>query len=253
MADDFRVKPLSNAEIRALAKKARDFFSVTTEEYIDIVACLKKPTVWTVFGVRRLNFQVRPDSEVGANDGSTIYSGHIVTVAVKQSVHDEAIMGVGRARNTLAHELGHAVMHDGVQMARRTAGNVTPRWLKPFESAEHQAKIFAPAFLINDVIAENLSSAEEISIRFVISLESARIYFEQLTERRNREQAGERILRMAEEFRARTQPIPTKVRCIHDRCTTCGQATVFPVGIKFLCETCGDVSDRFQDGDQVDP
>jgi hypothetical protein len=137
-------------------------------------------------------------------------------------------------------------------MFRRAGANSSPSWIKPYESAEHQTKVFAPAFLINDAIAETLSSAEEIAIRFGISLESANIYFEQLLERLNRERTGEKILRMAAEFRARTTPAPPKVQYINERCSSCGQPTVFPVGVKFLCDTCGDVSDRFQDGDTVD-
>jgi hypothetical protein len=84
-------------------------------------------------------------------------------------------------------------------MPRRALVNVTPKWLQPFESAEHQVKVFAPAFLTNDVIAETLSSAEEISIEFGISLESAKIYFEELTSLRDRELAAENLRRIADE------------------------------------------------------
>jgi IrrE N-terminal-like domain len=210
MAGDYRVKARSDSEVRALAKKIREFFGISNAEYVDVVACLKRPRIWTVAGERRLNFQARPDSELGADDGSTTYGKGVVTVAIKLSVHDEAILGVGRPRNTFAHELGHAVMHDGPPMSRRASGNMTPNWLRPFESAEHQAKVFAPAFLINDAIADTLSDAETISITFGISLESAKIYYEQLIERRNREKTAENIRRMAEEFHARTAPAPFK-------------------------------------------
>ena len=133
----------------------------------------------------------------------------------------------------VAHEIGHAVMHEGPKMSRRIDGNITPKWIQPFESAEHQAKVFAPAFLINDATAPALVNAEEISVRFGISLESAKIYFEQLIERRNRQKSAERVRQMAAEFRARTEPIRPKVHYIQGLCSNFGNATIFPIGIKF--------------------
>jgi hypothetical protein len=184
MTDDYRVKPRSNQEIRQLAKKLRTHFGVTDFVYIDVLGCLQRDTIWTVRGVRRLNFLVRPDGEMGRSDGSTISNNEVVTIAVKQSVRDAAFVGVGRARNTLAHELGHGVMHEGPPMHRRSDGNTKQGWLQPFESAEHQVGVFAPAFLIDDALAETKNSAEEISLTFGVSMESAEIYFKELTDKR---------------------------------------------------------------------
>lgn len=68
----------------------------------------------------------------------------------------------------------------GAVMARRSAGNVTPKWISAYKSAEHHARVFAPAFLINEAIARSLNSVDEISVRFGISRPSAEIYFEQI-------------------------------------------------------------------------
>jgi Zn-dependent peptidase ImmA (M78 family) len=204
--------------------------------------------------VQVLNFQVRPDNEMGGNDGSTTFGKGVVTISVKQSVREAALMGDGRSRNTLAHELGHGVMHYGPEMFRRINGNVTPKYLKPYESAEHQAKVFAPAFLINDSLVAKLNSAEELSIQFGMSLESAEISYKALTEQRERAKNAERVQRLADQlaadFRA-SNPFNAskKTRYIQEMCTSCHQHTVLPVGIKFLCESCGAVMDRFQDGD----
>jgi IrrE N-terminal-like domain len=252
MADDYRVRPRSDLEVRGFAKKVRDFFGVATHRRVDVLACLGRGSVWTVRGVKRLNFQVRPDAEMGLDDGSTSYDEDVVTVAVKRSIYDDAFLGVGRARNTHAHELGHAVMHDGAQMARRAAGNISPGWIKPYESAEHQTKIFAPAFLIHDKIAEVLSCAEDIAIEFGISLESAQIYHNELTKLRDREKNAEKILRIAEAFRARTTPPRFKIQFLNEPCPACGRPTLFPVGNKFMCQTCNSVTDRFPDGDSID-
>ncbi len=249
MADDFRVKGRSDLEIRQLAKRVREFLGVTKDRRVDVLACLQRDAIWTVKGVKRLKFQVRPDAEMGTADGKTSHSRDIVTITVKQSVRSAAYMGDGRARNTLAHELGHAVMHDGAEMPRLATGNITPKWLKPFESAEHQVKIFAPAFLINDAIAESLNGAEEISIEFGISFESAKIYFEELEALRNREKNAEKIRRLAEEFREVTAPRLPKLHFLNDPCPNCGNRTLFPVDAKFMCQHCDRVFSGFQDGD----
>jgi hypothetical protein len=164
-----------------------------------VIACARKRSIWTVNGERELRLEIRLDADMGPDDGLTTYNGKLIVIAVGRSVHHAAYMGDGKARNTFAHEFGHAVMHDGVPMSRRALGNVKFDFIKPFESAEHQARVFAPAFLINDQIAERLASAEEISVEFGVSLESATIYFEQLSKRRNRGKSIENIRRMADE------------------------------------------------------
>jgi IrrE N-terminal-like domain len=253
MMDDYRVKARSNREISDLAKKLRAYYGIANDVYIDVLDCLKRDRIWTVQGERRLNFLVRPDNEMGRSDGSTISNKDAVTIAVKESVRDAAFLGVGRARNTLAHELGHAVMHEGAPMHRRSDGNMKLNWLQPFESAEHQAKVFAPAFLVDDEVAGNLDDAEEISVKFGISLESADIYFKEFAEQRERTKNAERVLgvaqKLAADFSESLRPSRSAVRYIEDVCTSCHCQTVLPIGIKFMCTTCGNVSDRFQDGD----
>jgi Zn-dependent peptidase ImmA (M78 family) len=189
---------------------------------------------------------------MGTADAVTSRGKDVVTIAVKQSVRDAAFLGEGRARYTLAHELGHAVTHEGIEMPRCTFGNLTPKWIKPFESAEHQAKVFAPAFLINDVIAQSLTSIEEISIEFGVSYESAKIHFEEMTASRDRGKIAAKFRQFADEFRASVMPAVPGQHFINEICTACGNRTVFPVGSKFMCQICHNVFDRFQDGDPTD-
>ncbi len=253
MTDDYLVKSLSDHKVRQLAKKLRVFFGVNGDSRVDVLSCLKRDRIWTVRGVEVLNFQVRRVSEMGSNDGSTTFGKGVVTISVRESIRDAAIMGDGRSRNTLAHELGHGVMHDGPQMFRRMNGNLTPKYIKPYESAEHQAKVFASAFLIKDELAATLNSPEELSIEFGISLESAMICYKAVIEERERAGNAERVRRVADQlaadFRASNPSKASKTRYIEDICAVCGQQTVFPLGIKFMCGNCDTVFDRFQDGD----
>jgi Zn-dependent peptidase ImmA (M78 family) len=253
MTDDYRVQSRSDQEVRQLAKKLRAYFGVADCSRVNVLSCLKRDSIWTVRGVQRLNFQVRPDTEMGHNDGSTTFAKGIVTISVKQSVHGAALMGDGRSRNTLTHELGHGVMHYGPEMFRRMNGNVTPKFLKAYESAEHQAKVFAPAFLINDRIAPTLGSAEELSVHAGISLESSGIYWDALTEDRERLKNAERVKKIADklaaDFRTSDPSDALGIRYMQDICTVCREKKVFPIGIKFMCHNCKTVFDRYQDGD----
>jgi Zn-dependent peptidase ImmA (M78 family) len=229
------------------------YFGVADCTRVDVLSCLKRDSLWTVRGIQRLNFQVRPDGEMGDSDGSTTFGRGVVTISVKQSVYRSALMGDGRSRNTLAHEIGHGVMHNGPEMFRRVNGNVTPKYLKPYESAEHQAKVFAPAFLINDQMAPALAGPEELSIHAGISLESAQIYWSSLAEGQERAKNAERVReianKLAADFRESNPYNFSKVNYIEEMCSICRQQRVFPIGTKFMCDVCGNVFDRFQDGD----
>jgi IrrE N-terminal-like domain len=208
---------------------------------------------------------------MGKDDAVTVFADGAITITAKQSCWDRANQKRGRPRQTLAHELGHAVqghaeMRADKPMARRqgAAGKYisadnrpsatrSAEGLPASKSAEHQAKVFAPAFLINDRIAETLSSAKEIALAFGISVQSAEIYFEELTKRRNRQKSVERVRRRADEtiaiLSARKSVI---VKYVSEVCPACGTRTVLPSDSKFKCDTCKKVFDLFQDGDAVD-
>jgi hypothetical protein len=106
---DYRAKPLYDDEVRQFAKRLRAYFGVQDCCYVDVLTCMKRGQLLTHRGMQRLNYQVRPDDEMGINEGSTIFGRSVVTISVKKSVHETALLGVGRSRNTLAHELGHGV------------------------------------------------------------------------------------------------------------------------------------------------
>jgi uncharacterized protein DUF955 len=251
---DYPVTPRSDDQVKQLAKRLREFFGVSAERRIDVIACARSRSIWTVSGERELRLDLRCDDEMGPDDGLTTYEGKLIVVAIKRSVHYAAYMGDGRARNTFGHEFGHCVIHNGAPKSRRALGNKKFNFIQAYESAEHQAKVFAPAFLINDEIAVRLARAEEISVEFGVSLESATIYYRQLLAQRDRQKSAKKILRMAEEARAVLSPPKTvhRVTFLAEPCSRCGHPRVFPIGHKFMCQTCDAVFDRFQDGDTVE-
>lgn len=258
MGDDYRVKPRSDHEVTSLAKLARQKFGLANVERVDVIECARSGTIHSVIGEKPLELKIASDHLMKGDHGRTSYDGRIVTIDIARSIRHNAFMGDGYARNTIAHELGHGVMHieymtHGAAMARKSTKVLTPGWIKPFESAEHQAKIFAAAFLINDEIAKSINTEDEISIAFGISRMSASIYLKQRNEINNRELTSARVQKLAADFRASVvSKAATTIRFMNDCCSVCGQQTVFPVGHKYMCKTCDTIYDRFQDGDRVD-
>jgi Zn-dependent peptidase ImmA (M78 family) len=152
---------------------------------------------------------------------------------------------------TLAHELGHAVMHAGAPKSRKMAVTGTTSFSKtnPLESAEHQAKVFAAAFLIDDQVASGLLSPEDISAEFVVSLQAAEICFNRLRSKAQKAQAKERVRIAKQQFQSMNSKPAHSIRYLNDPCVGCGNATLIQIGTKLLCHTCDYLSDQLPDGD----
>ncbi len=257
--DDYRVEPLRDDEVRGNAKRLREFLGFANVDRVDVLALEQVTEIWTVKGVKPFRLEVVPDATLARDSGLTTYDGSRVLVQIPRRIRHGAFMGDGYARYTFGHELGHATQHldkllDGVAMPRRLTGNVASEWIPKFRSAEHQAMVFGASFLINDQTARKLSTADDISIQFGVSLQAARIYFEQMQEQIDRPAVALRVLKIAKEVKAAITPRESpasEISFLNDPCLACGQQKLFPVGHKFMCHACDAVYDRFQDGDQV--
>jgi Zn-dependent peptidase ImmA (M78 family) len=153
---------------------------------------------------------------------------------------------------TLAHELGHGVMHasDGAVDHRATGatGTTTISKTSAAESAEHQAKVFASAFLIDDKRAAELGTPAEIAMEFLVSLSAAEIIYERLQAEREREAAATRVLQANNAYQALARRNDKKRNYLQAFCTACTSQTLLPLGTKVGCETCGYVGDHPEDG-----
>jgi hypothetical protein len=259
MSDDYKVDGLSDAEIRTFGKRAREHLKLADADFVEVLDLESVTEIWTVLGPKPFRLEAVSDGDLPDDSGLTTYDGSRILVRIPRRIRHDAHLGHGYARFTIAHELGHGTLHlkkllQGVAMPRRRLGNVKPDWIPKFQSAERQAMVCAAAFLINDNTARKLTSADNIAVQFGLSLEAARIYFEQMLEEIERPAAAERVGRMAAEFKAavaaKTSAKPT-IRFLNDPCSSCGEPKLFPVGHKFMCQTCNTVSDGFQDGDSV--
>ena len=259
MSDDYKVDDLSNAQVRAFGKRLRKYLDLENADFVEVLDLESVATIWTVLGPKPFHLETVSDADLPGDSGLTTYDGSKIFVRIPRRIRHDAHLGHGYARFTFAHELGHGALHlrkllEGAAMPRRRLGNVKPAWIPKFQSAEHQAMVFAAAFLINDNTAYRMKAADEIAVQFGLSLEAARIYFEQMIEERERPAAGERVRIKAAEFRASITEMASPDRAIaflNETCVACGAQKLFPVGHKFMCQACNNVSDRFQDGDSV--
>lgn len=246
MSEDYRVPKRSDREIRDEANRTKQAYKVANRRPVNIVRCLQLGWIPTRYGRKKLVYDIVSDLEMDGKDGRTDFARDEVIISVKRSVHEKAGWGDGRSRMTLAHELGHGVMHWGAEMFRRS-GAVGPTSLSKnhaAESAEHQAKIFAPAFLIHDEVAATLTSPVEISTEFIVSMEAATICFLRLAEEAERALSAERVRQSNDAFQAAMRAPGKLPNFTGDFCGVCGHATLIPVGVKFLCLTCREVSDQ---------
>ncbi len=252
MTDDYLVRGRSN---QSLVEEARRVAKEYTDEkgWVDIVGLVTSGHVETVFGPKRLILELRPDRSMDGKDGFTSFSPRVVTITLRETVFSLAKEGEGRSRQTLAHELGHAVLHNGAPKARATgAVGSTPSWIRPFESAEHQAKVFAAACLIDPRRAANALSAAALADACGVSLRSAEIAYEQyVSGPAEKAKSFARIDQLVASLRNNGPANSRRTAALGEPCPVCSERALTPFGNKHSCLNCGFTRDQFQDGDTV--
>jgi hypothetical protein len=204
MSEDYCVTKRSDHQIRGIGYRTKSDYKADNRRPVNIIKHLQSGRILTIQGQRKLIYRIVDDREMVDSDGRTDFTPEAIVISVKRSVHDKANWGDGRSRMTLAHELGHGVMHPGAAKFRRAdaVGTTSISSINATESAEHQAKVFASAFLIDDTFAATLTNAEEISEQFGVSTTAAEICFERLAREAEHAMAAARVLKMNEDFQA---------------------------------------------------
>lgn len=98
-------------------------------------------------------------------------------IMVREDVYDQAIEGQARARFTLAHELGHLMLHEEHVLHRMT----TPagKKLKVFYDPEWQADAYASAVLMPRQSVSHLA-IDEIVSKFRVSRRAAEVRMDKI-------------------------------------------------------------------------
>jgi hypothetical protein len=148
--DHFTSKGLTTPQMMAEASKYRNEFQLSYVELVDIVSIIEFKLVLRFPNFRLL---IKRDDEM-AEDAVT--EPHKDRITVRRSVYRAACENDPKARLTLAHELGHFLLHrdKDVQMHRDQRGAIQKiRGMDSTQSTEAQADMFARHFLAPPRIA----------------------------------------------------------------------------------------------------
>ncbi|WP_052417248.1 ImmA/IrrE family metallo-endopeptidase [Cellvibrio mixtus] len=122
--------------------------------------------------------QILEDCEL-PNDYARTYPESSL-MQVRESVYEGARSGNPRDRFTLAHELGHLFLHQGVTAYARSE-NSPPH--KVYEDSEWQADTYAAEFLMPMDEVKSIRSHVEIMLRFNVSEMAAQRRFRAIKKR----------------------------------------------------------------------
>lgn len=119
------VKPASRQMIWTLVHKIRRALNVANELYFDIIWFVENimPQIFTDF-----TFAVLPNEELGNQHGKAIPDEN--TIYIREDVYEGACTGNGRDRLTIAHEVGHFLMHGNasIEYCRTAPGEKLPAY-----------------------------------------------------------------------------------------------------------------------------
>ena len=130
------VPPLSLKQIRERCEVIRTIFDIPLNAPVDIVKVFEY--ILTQIGVE---FEIVPKHEMGTKHGETIPSEN--RIRIREDVYERACNGYGRDRLTMAHELGHLLLHrvETITFAREDGD------IPPYKDPEWQANAFAGELL----------------------------------------------------------------------------------------------------------
>ncbi len=175
----FQVLPRSTNELIELTHKVRKIAKakgfVDSNNYLYIVQLIEFGGLFKN-NERGSCLEVVEDQELPNAFAQTFPDG---TIKVRESIYDKACEGNGHARFTLAHELGHLIMHRSqMSMARVTNDNT-----KTYCNSEWQADEFAGQLLVPTTDIRHYSNdlyssvyiADKIAERYGVSTSCAEI------------------------------------------------------------------------------
>ncbi|WED56149.1 ImmA/IrrE family metallo-endopeptidase [Exiguobacterium profundum] len=163
----YKTKPLSRRDIRTLAFVLRRVFGQGNNMHLDILDALESGMV-RIFG-DDFEYEVVEEHEMS---DYAMYLPDYKKIVIREDVYEKALAGNPRHRFTLAHEIGHAILHNDVKKLARVDGKLPI--IKAYEDPEWQANEFAgellaPEHLIAGLtieqIVEQCGVSREVAVR----------------------------------------------------------------------------------------
>ena len=160
----FEVPPRSRRSIMDAADGLRRALRIEQDYFpIDRVVEIEMPKVWPDF-----SFEVKEYDEMGEEHGRTYPERG--EIWLRADIYDGMSNGQGRDRFTLAHELGHLLLHQQRGLARRLR---PVREVKIYENPEWQANSFAGALLIPLTAVQRYGCEEAVADACGVSIPAA--------------------------------------------------------------------------------
>lgn len=149
----YRANPVSRNDIRNFVRWLKKTVGLEDVLYFPVVQFLEN-----ILPILVPDFQLEivPINEMGGNHGQTYPSKHLMRI--REDVYLRAVAGYGRDRLTLAHEIGHLLMHkdDAIALCRLSPAES----LKPYENPEWQADAFGGELLASSYLIKGMSNIE---------------------------------------------------------------------------------------------
>lgn len=158
-----RVSPLSNEKIKAYAHRLRDALQISKHSYLRLDVLLEG-----LVASESIDLEVVEDHELPKRYAVTYPDKN--KIIIQLSIYEALCAGDNHARFTIAHELGHLIMHRN-QMAyarSKVAGSH-----KIYEDSEWQADVFASHFLIDSRLVTRSMGSDDISRTSGVSLSAS--------------------------------------------------------------------------------
>ncbi|MER8644571.1 MULTISPECIES: ImmA/IrrE family metallo-endopeptidase [unclassified Mesorhizobium] len=170
MSHDYCVSAKSRAEIEILAAAWRQALRIgTTCQAPDMVSVLENemPRLFGDFAL-----VVKDDHLMDGAEGYTEFDPPCVVLS--GTTYQSAANFEGRGRWTVAHELGHLVLHkSAVPLDRAPRRYSQMKELPAYASAEWQANAFAAGFLMPETLIRDFTDVLEIMPFFAVSRTAA--------------------------------------------------------------------------------
>lgn len=162
----FEVEPIGRAKLMALTESIRTFFRLEGPfcPILQVVE-LGFPRVQ---GFERTHITIGEHDEMGDRHGLTFPEEQEIRLRV--DVYDGVEANKGRDRFTLAHELGHLLLHSKPGLARTMRESSE---IEPFRSSEWQADTFAGCLLMPITYLQTGPSISEIATTCGVSIDAA--------------------------------------------------------------------------------
>ncbi len=169
MANQLIARPLSTNDIISFVKIIRKSFNLHKKLDFPVITFVEKilPEIDPQF-----NYDYLPQNQMP--DKYAYYDNCQNIMVIREDVYDAACNNDGRARFTIAHEIGHYFLHqDGVKLCRMATNEKVVAYLDP----EWQANTFASELLMPRHLIAGMSPSE-ISTCCKTSFQAASIAYE---------------------------------------------------------------------------